>query len=595
MRFGKPEIMALALAVSAGAASARAEDPIQQVSALVESGHLNMDVSLHAGGIALPGGRRLATVGAPVLRLGIDAVDGHLTRLSGRSSGGTIVLESPGLIPTVVIDSVEVDATGTITSARFRGRSFFGKLLVPLFKGKALKAVRRLKFNTAIVDLVQGRLVDAGPAAATPALRPGEGTPPEASKEPSATELVDEICFEDSFLKAFPGKKLSLGGNFQITTDEDPATNELVTVNIASMRWRPARGETPSDLVATGSLDGRVKDGKVLFQRGQLAFRGGTVTDARFLAFTQPEGISSRVMGERLHLDLARGDIHVPGGVAVALEGGALDLSKFVTDPSGELTGHVAFALRGATGTIHREGESLTLSNVVVRSPGLTVDRNRATGPLDVDFTYRLVRPFAVNYPVPELAARTVSLTFQGPMALRLALDDVGAGDEGVVSGTYAFEVPWAPIERAAFEVARARWTQDVAVVVKQVSFEVDPQEFRPCGESCFGAKFRLLAQKLSAKGKALISEKCSPEFQAAIVVDKKARSFVLKGLQVRPHCEGAGGWVVNFLAPFFTKSYEDMTLFKMPPGLPFTIETVKATDATMKIAGAVQWVAGPN
>jgi hypothetical protein len=211
-----------------------------------------------------------------------------------------------------------------------------------------------------------------------------------------------------------------------------------------------------------------------------------------------------------------------------------------------------------------------------------------------VDFTYRLVHPFAVNYPVPELAARTVSLTFEGPMALRLALDDLGAGDEGVVSGTYAFEVPWAPIERAAFEVARARWTQDVAVVVKRVRFEVDPQEFRPCGEACFGAKFRLLAQKLSAKGTALISEKCSPEFQAAIVVDKKARSFVLKGLKVRPHCEGAGGWVVNFLAPFFTKSYEDMTLFKMPAGLPFTIETVKATDSTMKIAGAVQWGAGP-
>jgi hypothetical protein len=48
-------------------------------------------------------------------------------------------------------------------------------------------------------------------------------------------------------------------------------------------------------------------------------------------------------------------------------------------------------------------------------------------------------------------------------------------------------------------------------------------------------------------------------------------------------------------LAPFFTKSYEDMTLFRMPEGLPFTIETVKATETTIRIAGAVQWEAAEN
>ena len=177
-------------------------------------------------------------------------------------------------------------------------------------------------------------------------------------------------------------------------------------------------------------------------------------------------------------------------------------------------------------------------------------------------------------------------------MTLRLALVGVGA-EEGAVNGTYAFDVPWAPVELAAFEVARARWTQDVAKVVKKVSFEIDPTEFRPCGEACFGAKFKVLARKLTEKGKALFSQACEPEFQAAIAVDREARAFVLKGLVVRPHCEGVAGWFVNFLAPFFTKSYEDMTLFQMPKGLPFTIETVKAGDATVRIAGAVAWEAG--
>ena len=408
-------------------------------------------------------------------------------------------------------------------------------------------------------------------------------------------DLIDEICFADSFLKAFPDRKLSLGGNLEITTDEDPRTREDLTIRVDSLRWRPARGEKPADLVATGRLDGQVKDGMIRFQSGRLAFRSGVLTDARFVAFTEGPGIASRVTGERLHLDLARGDMLVPGGVAVALEGGSLDLTKFVAEPSGELTGQAAFALRGETGTIRRKGEALALSNVVLRSPGLAVLRNRATGPVDMDFGYRLLHPFAVLYPVRELAKKTIPLTFEGPMSLRLALDDVGAGDEGTVTGTYAFDVPWAPVERAAFEVARARWTQDVAPVVRKVSFEIDPVEFRPCGEACFGAKFKLLAQKLTEEGTSLFSQKCEPEFQARIVVDKEARAFVLKGLKVTPRCEGVTGWIVNFLAPFFTKSYEDMTLFRMPAGLPFTIETVKASDTTIRIAGAVQWEAGGN
>jgi hypothetical protein len=587
MKGSRPVFVALSLVFCARPLAARADDLIRQFSALVESGHLRMDVALHAGGMALAGGRRLAIEGAPVLAMGIDAVDGRLTRLDGRLSGGVIVVESPGLVPNVALESVEVDANGTIVSARFRGTSFFGKIAVSLFRGTAMKAVRRLKFSTAIVDLAEGRLVDNG--------LPGPAAPAPPAKEPSAMDLIDEICFADSFLKAFPGRKLSLGGNLEITTDEDPATREDVTIRVDSLRWRPARGERPADLVATGRLDGRVKDGMVRFQSGRLAFRGGVLTDARFVAFTEGPGIASRVTGERLHLDLARGDMLVPGGVAVALEGGSLDLTTFVTDPSGELTGQVAFSLRGETGTIRRKGEALALSNVVLRSPRLVVTRNRATGPLEVDFGYRLLHPFAVNYPVPELAKKTIPLTFEGPMSLRLALDDVGAGDEGTVTGTYAFDVPWAPVERAAFEVARARWTQDVATVVKKVSFEIDPVEFRPCGEACFGAKFKLLARKLTEKGTSLFSQKCEPEFQAGIVVDKEARAFVLKGLKVAPRCEGVTGWIVNFLAPFFTKSYEDMTLFRMPPGLPFTIETVKANDTNIRIAGAVQWEAGGN
>jgi hypothetical protein len=602
LRDRRSAYVALSFALCASPA-ATADDLVRQFGALVESGHLTMEAALHTGAMPLDGGRRLAVEGAPVLRMGIDAAGGRLTRLEGRLSGGALVVESPGLVPNVALESVDVDAQGTIASARFHGTSFFGKIAVSLFRGTAMKAVRRLRFNTAIVDLVEGRLIDNGPVApsrgsapslaASPAPDPHETAAAPPAKEPSAMDLIDEICFTDSFLAAFPDRTLALGGNLEITTVGDPATRENVTMKIASLKWRPARGEKPADLVVTGSLDGRVKDGVLLFQRGRLAFRDGTLTDARFVAFTDGSGISSRVAGKRLHLELGHGDMLVPGGVAVALEDGSLDLAEFVTEPSGELTGRVSFALRGATGTIRRKGEALALSNVVLRSPGLAVAKNRATGPVDVDFGYRLVHPFSVHYPVPELAERKIPLTFEGPMTLRLALDDVGAGDEGAVSGTYAFDIPWAPVERAAFEAARARWTQDVAAVVKKVDFEIDPVEFRPCGEACFGARFKLLARKLTDKGASLFSQRCEPEFQAAIVVDREARAFVLKGLQVLPRCEGVTGWFVNFLAPFFTKSYEDMTLFRMPEGLPFTIDTVKASRTAVRIAGAVDWEAG--
>lgn len=588
--------LVLSFALSAPSGAAGADELVGQLGRLVESGHLGMDVTLHAGRAPLAGGRRLVVEGAPVLRMGIDAAGGRLTRLDGRTTGGTIVVESPGLVPRVAVDAVEVDATGTIARARFRGTSPFGRILVSLFRETALKAVRQLRFSTAVADLAEGRLVQAtaAPAEDRPRAPRGAGAPPPpAPPAPSVLDLIDEICFSDSFLEAFPDRRLSLGGNLEITTAEDPTSNGDLRLHIESLRWRPARGERAADLVASGSLDGRVKDGVVLFQGGRLAFLTGVLEDARFVAFTGDSGLVSRVSGEHLHLDLSKGAMTVPGGVAVSLDGGTLDLTKFVTEPSGDLTGHVAFDLRGSTGTIRRTGDALALSGVALRSSGLSLFRNRATGPLEADFSYRLLHPFSVRYPVPELAVRAVPLTFEGPMALRLLLADVGAADEGTVRGTYAFDVPWAPVERAAFEVARARWTQDVANLVTKVRFEIDPQEFRPCGPGCFGAKFKVLAQKLSDKGTALFSQRCAPEFRAAIVVDKDARAFVLKGLEVRPLCEGAAGWFVNFLAPFFTRSYEDMTLFRMPEGLPFTIETVTAKEDTIRIAGAVDWEGG--
>ena len=71
-------------------------------------------------------------------------------------------------------------------------------------------------------------------------------------------------------------------------------------------------------------------------------------------------------------------------------------------------------------------------------------------------------------------------------------------------------------------------------------------------------------------------------------------RSFVLRNVRIEPRCKGIVGWVVNFLGPFLTKTYTDITLFQMPENLPFTIESVGSGTDWVAIAGNVAWSSKP-
>lgn len=194
-----------------------------------------------------------------------------------------------------------------------------------------------------------------------------------------------------------------------------------------------------------------------------------------------------------------------------------------------------------------------------------------------------------VEYPVEQLGVRRRLLVFQGPFSTRLHFENAGS-EEGTVTGDYSFKVPWPPVEAAAVELLRARWSQDIKAVIRRVDFEIEPRRFGPCGGSCFLVELGFTAEKKRASGESLFRQICEPEGKADMVVDAPSRSFQLRNIKVRPRCKGVVGWVVNFIAPLVTKTYTDMTVFQMPPGLPFTIESVGSGANYVAIAGRVSW-----
>jgi hypothetical protein len=74
------------------------------------------------------------------------------------------------------------------------------------------------------------------------------------------------------------------------------------------------------------------------------------------------------------------------------------------------------------------------------------------------------------------------------------------------------------------------------------------------------------------------------------VVVDTPTRSLILRNLRLQPRCEGLLGAIVNFVAPFLTKSYSDISLMQMPADLPFTIDSVGSAADSIFIAGKVDW-----
>ena len=566
-----------------------AETIVDQVAAAVRSGHLAMDVLFRPGKSPMMESWSLETVGAPAAHLTVDAEEGRVQSLDYHVDGGDLVFVGRGLRPSVVVQEVSVDAHGSLQKAVFHGRGI-GRPIVALFRPLVLSSLKKIRFHTEVVDLMRGNLVvgsEKAAARAAPTPTPAAGLSPSA-----ALDLVAAVRISDSKIGLFEDRHLDIGPSLVFETARDPEGHDPLVLKIESATYRPARGSDAGELAMRGQLDCRVKNGQLAFNDGRLAFATGRLAAARFeVARGEAGELETKLSASRLALVLTSGRYRGPAGVVVDLaEGSRFELADLAVTPAGTVSGTLDATLLGKTGEINRQGSRIALSEVRVATKGLKLSENRATGEMAVDFEYRLRYPFVVKYPVASLKVRRVPLDFSGPLSARLHLEDVGAGEEGTVTGTYTFKAPWDPIEKAAFEAIRAQWEQN-APVIERVSLSVDPTAFRPCGKGCFYTKFRFVAEKRQKK-KSIFREECGPEGKADLVIDKDARAFVLSNVKIRPECKGIVGWVVNLIAPLLTKTYNDMVLFKMPEDLPFTIETVDGDEQSITLTGGIRWAA---
>ncbi len=545
-----------------------------------------MNVEFRPGKSPLIQSWSLETVGTPTAHILVEADEGRVRSLDYRVDGGDLVFVGRGLRPSVVVQEVSVDARGTLTRAVFHGRGIL-RPLVSVFRPLVLTSLGKIHFHTEVAELMRGNLV-VGDEARAPAAAPGSSA---AGPSPAAAlALVAAVRISDSTLGLFEDRRLDIGPSLFFETARDPEGHDPLVLGIESAEFRPAVGTEAGTLTMRGTLDCRLKKGELAFNEGRLAFSTGRLTAARFDVARGESGVlETKFSAARLALVLTSGRYQGPGGVVVDLgEGSRFELTSLAMAPRGGLSGILDATLLGKTGEIRRQESRIALSDVRLETKGLKLSENRATGDMTIDFNYRLRYPFVVKYPVESLKERRIPLDFTGPLSARLHLEDIGAGNEGTIAGTYTFKAPWAPIEKAAFEAIRARWIQN-APVIERVSLSIEPTAFRPCGKNCFYTKFRFVAEKREKK-KSLFREECGPEGKADLVIDKNARAFVLSNVQIRPKCKGIVGWVANLLAPLLTKTYNDMVLFKMPEDLPFTIETVEGDEASITLTGGVAW-----
>ena len=578
-----------------GAASA--ESFVEQLGAAIRSGNVDLTFVLAPGKVPLTGAWSLETKGAPRAHLTADADDGHLTKLSFSVDGGDLIVSGTGLRPDVVVQSVEADGVHGVTAARFRGRSFFGKIVIGLFRGVGMSAVRKMRFRTDLPSVFRGDIVvhdekPAGSRGPSPAPPPSpESPPPPAPSGPGLFDLVRSIEIARSSLVAYPDRPLSFEPVFRLRT---ASSGEPVRVVIARAEYRPARADEPSRLDLDGGIEGRFVDGAMAYSGERLAFSTGELRRARVRITSDASGRSATSLSaEGLVLDLTSGRFVVPGGIAIGVDAPSrFSAAALSVSEAGRVSGVLDLDLRGRTGEWIQNGATVKLSGITVRSRELKITDNVATGAVALDFDYRVIYPFTVSYPVREIEPRHVDLTFAGPLHADLALDRAGDAERGKIEGSYTLKVPWAPVERAAFEAMRARWSEDLAAV-RKVDFTLEPAQFGPCGESCFVAKFKIVAEKKSGK-RSIFRAECAPEGKANLVIDKETGTMRLEKMRIEPHCEGLAA-IVNFIAPLFAKAYSDVTLFRMPADAPLTVDAVRSGMAWIELSGRIRWSAPPS
>lgn len=571
----------------------------------IRGGHVVLELALRPGAVPVAPAWSLVVVGSPVGTAVLDANDGKVSGLHLAVDGGELILVGKGLRPDVVLQSVDADASGVVTAARFHGRGA-GRPIVALFRGLAMRSIRKLRFHTGIAELLRGDLLakerSAAPAAASAV--PAASTPPPAATPapaagaappaPGFMDLIEEVRVDGSHLTAFAGRRLAFGKvlGFEIGEGAEP-----LRLDVDSLRFRPARAGSaatgaagvPATYRVRGGLAGRLAKGELAWGPDLLSFASGELAGGRFEL--DSEGTAS-VTASLLTLRLSQGRFRAPVGVTVDLADGSSFAARDLSWSGGKLSALVDLDVSGKTGSFARQGSRLTLQDARLRCQGLRIDANRASGSVDLEFDYTLLYPLSVKYPMPGLEERHVDLEFRGPFTARIDLEDVG-GDDGKASGVYRFKAPWAPVEKAAFEVLRARWQQDVPGV-KKVAFQLEPERFVPCGGDCFLARFRIRVEKEVTKTRRLTLD-CVPEGSASLVVDKESRTFLLKGVKIRPQCKGLLGKAVDLIAPLVTKSYEDLVLFKLPEDAPFAIDAVTSGEDWIEVSGRLAWEAAPT
>ena len=553
----------------------------------VRDGDVRVGMKLAPGVVALNPSWDLRVVEETDAAILATAREGKLTELHFHVPDGDLMLVGHGLYPNIVLEDIDVAGGSGITDARFHGRGF-GRLVVAIFRKTAMKAVRKMRFHEDLASLFRGQILLPAENAPAPAgAPPAAGAPPvEEKKGPSLFDLVKTLEIRDSELTAFGGRRLSFEPVIAFATA--PSKEEALRVKLDSLAWSPARGEEASEFAIDASFDGDLADGSLAFHGDRLEFSRGRLQQARLNLRTGKETAVS-FSSRGLALTLSSGRFLAPGGIRVRVAGGSTFAARdFRLAESGKVSGVLDLDVKGETGEWERAGTSAAMEGVALQARGLTLRDNEATGPISLNFNYRLEYPLVIKYPMPEIPERRVKLDFRGTLDAKLELQNAG-GPEGHIAGEYSLRVPWAPVETAALEVLRARWTQDVSPAFKKVDFQVDATEFGPCGESCFLAKLKVTIDKKSGKTD-LFHQECLPQGMAKLEIVKETRSVRLHDVKIEPHCKGALGWVVNLVAPLFTKAYSDVEVLKMPESFPLSIDEVRSGNNWIALAGKVDW-----
>jgi hypothetical protein len=574
---------------------------IDRLGECVESGRLALEIDFLEGNYPAAPAWTVETHGPPHAAITADAAAGRVQKLDASIGNGQLLVRGRGLRPKVYVESFSFEDGKGVTQAKFRGKGIW-RPIVSIFRGVAMSALKKLQLNTDIPSILRGEVLGArkatpkggAPPDATPTPAPEQAAAAPTPPGPSFLDLVDEVQIHDSSIVAFPRKPLGLGEMVHFQTASQVKGQFPLRVTVDAGRFRPGHGGAASSIELEGRVDGEIENGAFAFAANRVTFSRGELRGGTYRVHSDDSGkLQTELGASSFGLDLTSGEFHVPGGPEVSVSPPSrLGFRDLHMSPDGTYSAVLDADLYGKTGRLARSGSVISASDIQVRTLGTRVKKGRADGDVDLQFTYRVEYPLVIDYPVEELGVRRVPLLFVGPFRTHLHFENAGT-DEGTVTGDYSFKVPWPPVEQAAVELLRARWRQDIKAVIRKVDFTIEPRRFGPCGGTCFLVELGITAEKKKDSGKSLFKQICEPEGRADLVVDPASRSFILKNIKVQPKCKGVVGWVINFIAPLVTKTYTDMTVFQMPAGLPFTVESVGSGANYVSIAGRVDWEAG--